>query len=113
MSKPKDASKQRWKIDHDPEARPLGCNGRYGKSGWERHRRNGTEVCEACRESQRHYQREAARGQRYPRVLYPCGTHQAAERHRKNGEPVDFPCRLAYAAYNTENSRKRRARIAG
>jgi hypothetical protein len=110
MTAAKDPSKQRWNLDHDPEARPLGCNGKYGQSGLERHYRHKTEPCEACRESSRHYQRELRRGQRYPRILWPCGTWQAAERHRTKGEPVDWPCAQAYRDYNTEKARERRAR---
>ena len=91
----KDASKQRWNLDHDPEARPLGCNGRYGKSGVNLHRYHKTPYCDACKASARHYEREVRRGQKYPRVLRPCGTRAAAERHRNKGEELCWPCKIA------------------
>lgn len=104
----KDASKQRWNLDHNPEARPLGCNGLYGKSGENLHRHHGTAVCDACRESARHYEREVRRGQKYPRVLKPCGTRAAAERHRANGEEVCYRCKVAESEHQASRDRKRR-----
>lgn len=101
---------QRWDLTHDPEAKPLGCNGKYGRSGMERHRYHGEEICEPCRESGRHYDRERRRGQKYPRTLYPCGTYQAAARHKRKGEEVDYPCKVAYAERNTRDTRAKRAR---
>lgn len=86
-----------WDLSHDPEARPLGCNGRYGKSGINKHYHHKTDPCEACRESARHYERELRRGQKYPRRLQPCGTRAAALRHRYAGEDVCFPCQVAEA----------------
>ena len=100
----------RWKKDHDPEAKPLGCNGRYGTSGAAKHRYRKEEVCDACKASARHYQRERARGQLYPRVLYPCGTRPAALRHRSRGEPLCFPCKVAEAADQAERKAKRQRR---
>lgn len=101
------------RVDHDPEARPIGCNGRYGSSGAEKHLYHGEPVCDDCGESRRHYQRERRRGQKYPRYLYPCGTRQAAQRHRRAGmtsKDMDLPCRLAEAAYTAESKVKRKAR---
>ena len=103
----------RWKLDHDPEALPLGCNGLYGKSGYNKHKYHGTEPCEACKESKRHYERERDRGQNYPRKLKPCGTPAAAKRHRYNKEPLDIACRLAEQRERNEiRDRKRRAKLA-
>lgn len=107
----KDPNKQHWNLDHDPEARPLGCNGRYGKSGYNWHKYHKTEPCEACRDSLRHYERELARGQNYPRQLKPCGTRAAAQRHRARGEEPCLPCKLAETAEISERSRVRRAKI--
>lgn len=91
-----------WRLDHDPSARPLGCNGKYGVSGVQRHRKAGTEHCTPCRESAAHYRREARRGGIKPRKPQPCGTPAAAHRHRAKGEPVDFACHVAEANYRTK-----------
>ena len=84
-----------WDLTHNPMVRPLGCNGRYGKSGADTHRRHGQKVCARCRKSQNHYQREVHRGGIKPRPLKPCGTNAAAERHRINGEELCFACKVA------------------
>ena len=84
-------------TDHDPTARPLGCNGKYGSSGTQAHTRAGTAVCGACRASYNHYQRERRRGQGKPRIAQPCGTPAAADLHKRRGETLDFACRLALA----------------
>lgn len=55
-----------WDRAHNPEARPLGCNGKYGSSGRGRHKYYGTPVCDACKASDNHYCRELRRGQTYP-----------------------------------------------
>jgi hypothetical protein len=91
-----------WRRDHNPAARPLACNGRYGKSGAERHRREGTTPCRRCKASAAHWAREKRRGGLRPRKLAPCGTPAAANRHRRLGEPVDFACLVAEANYRTE-----------
>ena len=94
---------QRWKLDHNPDARPLGCNGRYGGSGRKKHFRNGTPTCQACRESNAHYQREHRRGQPTPRPKpQPCGTMAAAHRHRQRGEKPCLPCYTAEAKYHAD-----------
>jgi len=97
-----------WDLEHDPEARPLGCNGRYGKSGAAAHYARGEPRCDDCAASQRHYEKEWRRGQRYPRVLKQCGTVAAAKRHQGNNEPMDFDC--SEAIYKYEKARKARAR---
>jgi len=88
-----------WDRTHNPEARPLGCNGKYGTGGAKAHRRRGEPVCDACRASEAHYGREYRRGQGTRRLKYGCGTWQRHEQHRRKGEPIDLPCRLAYNAY--------------
>lgn len=98
-----------WRKDHDPAAKPLACNGKYGASGSQRHRYHGEKPCEKCRESEAHMRREARRGQRHPKVLYPCGTWQAAKRHQKRGEEIDYPCKLARAKYERELRAEKRA----
>lgn len=98
-----------WNLTHNPMARPLGCNGKYGRSGAAAHTRRGTAICQKCRDSRSHYRRELARGQPNPRVLKPCGTKAAACRHRAKGEPLDFACRLAEAEEALERTRKKRA----
>lgn len=97
-----------WKKDHDPEARPLGCNGKYGDSGRKLHQRQGTKACQACRDSANHAERERARGQNTPRILRPCGTPAAVTRHRRRGEPLDFDCALAETKMH--NAKRARAR---
>lgn len=84
---------------HDPLARPLGCNGKYGQSAYKMHRRAGTEPCKRDLVSQAHYKREFHRGNGKPRRLKPCGTWAAASRHRRNNEPLDFACSVAEAQY--------------
>lgn len=88
-----------WRLDHDPEARPLGCNGAYGVSGARRHKRRGESACRACLDSAAHYLREYRRGQPKPRVLKPCGTWGAAQRHRVKGERLDMACVEAESVY--------------
>lgn len=99
-----------WNFEHDPEARPIGCNGRYGRSGESKHLHHGEKACEDCLASRRHYERERRRGQKYPRALRPCGTKAAAERHRNNGEEIDLACRLAEADSSARAREKRRQR---
>jgi len=95
---------QRWRLDHDPENRPLGCNGRYGGSGRKKHFRAGTPTCDACKASNAHYQREFRRGQPNPRPKpQPCGTNAAAHRHREAGEKPCLPCYNAEAKYHKQN----------
>ena len=101
----------RWDLDHDPDDRPLGCNGRYGKSGAAGHYYRGEPRCDACAASQRHYEKERARGQLYPRVLKPCGTVAAAKRHQGNNEPMDFEC--SNAIYEYEKARREKRKRSG
>lgn len=96
------ASKPRWRLDHDPFARPLGCNGKYGVSGVQRHAADGTETCKFCRETYNHYKREQRRGGIKPRTPKPCGTYAAVDRHQRRGEPLDFACRVARARYQAK-----------
>jgi len=91
-----------WRKDHDPFARPLGCNGKYGVSGVQRHTKAGTEPCKKCRESYAHYRREARRGGIKPRTPKPCGTYAAAQRHKAKKEPLCFKCKVAETNYRTE-----------
>lgn len=95
--------------DHDPDARPLGCNGKYGESGLQQHKRAGTEPCDACRESYRHNRRELRSGRIKPRTPAPCGTYPAAARHAHKGEPLDFACRIARAQYRAELKQRKDA----
>jgi hypothetical protein len=100
----------RWKLDHDPEQRPLGCNGRYGGSGRKMHFRNGTPTCDRCKASNAHYQREHRRGQPNPRPKpQPCGTMAAAHRHREAGEKPCLDCYTAEAKYHADLRAKKRA----
>lgn len=89
----------RWDLTHNPEARPLGCNGKYGGSGVKVHTRRGTEICERCRVSMRHYRREKRRGQHLARRRKPCGTHAGYRRHERAKEPICFKCRVAETEY--------------
>ena len=92
-----------WRLDHDPEQRPLGCNGRYGDSGRKAHRRKGEDICGLCREAANHVVRERRRGQPNPRPLSPCGTPAAARRHRLHGQKPCLPCYNAEAKYHKQN----------
>jgi len=91
-----------WRLDHNPESRPIGCNNAYGTSGATRHRRRGEQACQKCLDSAAHYLREYRRGQPKPRALKPCGTWAAAQRHRVKGERLDMACVEAEAAYKAE-----------
>ena len=82
-------------MDHNPTARPLGCNGKYGNSGARAHLRRGEKVCRRCANSRNHYAREHRRKAIKPRALKPCGTNAAAERHRAKGEELCLPCKVA------------------
>lgn len=93
---------------HNPLARPLGCNGKYGNSGGSAHRRRGEAPCRKCRTSQAHYKREHRRGALRPRRLKPCGTWAAAARHRARNEPLDFACSVAEANYQQERRTKKK-----
>lgn len=98
-----------WHLSHDPFDRPLGCNGKYGASGLQVHRRKGEKPCDACNASNNHARRELRRGQPLPRPHHPCGTRPAAARHRANGEPLDLACKLAEGKYNNDIKRKAKA----
>lgn len=91
-----------WDLSHDPFTRPLGCNGRYGPAGFNRHRYRGEKACAACKASAAHYRREYRRKAIKPRKLQPCGTVAAAARHRAKGEELCFPCRVAVARKRQE-----------
>lgn len=108
----KHPEQQRWHLDHDPDARPLGCNGKYGQSGLQRHYRRGEKVCDDCRVSNNHYAREKHRGQLLPRRLKPCGTAAAARRHRKRGEPVCYACRVGESNERTAYYQKTSGKLA-
>ena len=100
----------RWDLTHDPEARPLGCDGKYGGSGRKKHQRNRTPNCDQCRASNNHYQREFRRGQPKPRpVPQPCGTMAAAHRHREAGEKPCLECYGAEAKYHQQLRATKRA----
>lgn len=102
-----------WKKDHDPEARPLGCNGKYGASGTQAHKRKGQKACARCRKSEAHYQREYRRGAFKRKPLKPCGTPAAGHRHRARGEEIDLACRVALAREQQElRDRRKREREA-
>lgn len=98
-----------WDTSHDPDARPLGCNGAYGTSGAKAHRRKGQATCDQCRASEAHYARELRRGQGLPRPLHPCGTPAAYKRHKERGEPIDFACRVGRSRYTASNRARRAA----
>jgi hypothetical protein len=98
-------SQQRWDLNHKPGRRPLGCNGKYGQSGYKAHKRKAQKVCPRCRSSLNHWRREKARGGIKPTLPQPCGTHAAYERHRAaglRGAEIDLACRVAEANYRAE-----------
>jgi hypothetical protein len=100
-----------WDWSHDPEKRPLGCNGRYGNTGAARHYRKGTKACKKCLRSTAHYQRERRRGQLLGgRKLQPCGTNAAAMRHKRAGEELCYPCKLARAEYHAAHPSNKNAK---
>lgn len=98
-----------WRLDHDPFARPLGCNAKYGVSGTQRHQKAATPPCRRCLDSSAHYRRERRRGGLKPRTPQPCGTPAAAHRHRANNEPPCFKCRVAEARYRARLRNKQLA----
>ena len=98
----------RWKLSHDPEANPLGCNGKPGKSGYNKHKNAGTKVCRKCRAAFNWWQRERRRKGNVRRILRPCGTYAAYARHKRRNEPVDLACAIAGADYAAERRRIRK-----
>lgn len=91
-----------WKMTHNPDYLPKGCNGKYGASGAAAHRKASEPVCSYCKRSEAHYRRERRRGAFRPRKLEPCGTYPASRRHRDKGEELCFPCKVAEANYRAE-----------
>jgi hypothetical protein len=98
-----------WRLDHDPENRPLGCNGKYGDSGRKVHRRRGEDICDKCRQSANHVVRERRRGSPNPQRINPCGTPAAARRHRLHGEKPCLDCYTAEAQYHADLRAKKTA----
>jgi len=97
-----------WDFSHNPGARPLGCNGKYGDSGYKKHKRAGEDACGRCLKSKAHNLRERRRGAgRIPRPLHPCGTPAAARGHYRHNEPLDLACKVAHTNYQTELNRKK------
>lgn len=101
-----------WRLNHNPFYLPVGCNGKYGKSGYAKHVRDKTRICGACKRSANHYRRELKRGQPKPRKLQPCGTYAAAHRHLQAGEKLDFPCKVAYSEYRQKMYQQSISKIA-
>lgn len=96
-------SKLRWRLDHNPFEQPLGCNGKPGRSGANRHRHIGEKPCRTCKDAENHWVREKRRGgTKKGRKVHPCGTYGAAQRHEVNKEPLDFACRVARSKYQAE-----------
>lgn len=96
-----------WDLSHDPLTIPLGCTGKPGDAGRNRHKRRGEPVCGLCRLASNHANRERRRGAPNPRRLRPCGTNAAAARHRKRGERLDVPCQVAEAKCNAERRNRK------
>jgi hypothetical protein len=100
-----------WDYTHDPDARPTGCNGKYGKSGAQRHRREGEDPCPRCprcHASAAHYMREYRRGALMNVKPGGCGTYGGTAMHKAKGEPTCFKCRVAEAAYRAELREKQK-----
>lgn len=91
-----------WRLNHNPQLRILGCNGKPGDSGRKAHQRRKEPACRRCKNASNHAKRERNRGQPHPRHLHPCGTPAAARRHRTNNEPLDIPCQLAEAQHHAD-----------
>lgn len=96
---------------------PLDCRGRYGRGGAAWHLRQGTPVCEACKESRNHARRRAKAGlppltgpdyAMKESLRAPCGTVAAYRRHLRLGEIACDPC----VAANTQDMRERRREAA-
>lgn len=90
---------------HTANLQPCGTMAAY-----QRHKRDGEEPCQPCREAKRiaskEYQRKArALNQVKPRELKPHGTLAAANRHTKKHEPLCDPCREVVR----EKAKQRRA----
>ena len=93
------------------------------ESGFHRHKREGTEVCEPCLEARRAANRRAQK-RKYerrqktegitPRKLKPCGTTAAARRHHRKGEDLCDLCREAHRKDMRElNETRKRLRAEG
>lgn len=73
--------------------------------GARRHRRDGEEVCEPCREAWNRYAAEKRGGGftgRRNRPVAVCGTYPGHSAHVKRGEAPCDPCKRALNAYQRE-----------
>lgn len=71
-----------------------------------RHWRLGEELCDACREADRQYQRDRRGGG--PFRPAPCGTLGGYRKHRRNGEQACAECKAANAKAMREYLAQRR-----
>jgi hypothetical protein len=85
----------------------LGCNSKFGESGYHKHRRAGEVPCRKCLDSRSQWYR-FRKPPRSERQRYLCGTMRAVWQHRKAKETLDDACRLEQNRYDRE--RKRRIR---
>ena len=85
----------------------LGCNGKFGESGYNKHRRNGTTRCFKCRASRSQWLR-FKKPPKAPRPRHECGTMRAVWQHRERRETLDAACKATENKYDRE--RKRRLR---
>jgi len=92
----------------------LGCNGKFGESGYNKHRRAGTVPCRKCLDSRAQwYQHKKPIREVIPVNRAECGTIRAAWQHKRRRETLDEPCREAIRAYDREQKRKQKQRKRG
>lgn len=80
------------------------------RSGYERHRRQGEDACDACRAANAEGKRRRLYAPKDPETLPPIdhGTHTGARRHRYRGERPCPDCAAAYRVWSNERKRRRR-----
>lgn len=87
----------------------LGCNGKFGESGYNKHRRAGTIACRKCLNSRNQWYRfKKPPRQPGPKQRAVCGTMRAVWQHLRHKETMDEACKLAHNTYDRERKRQQR-----
>jgi len=85
----------------------LGCNGKFGESGYQKHRRAGTVPCRRCLDSRNQWYR-FKKPPRVTRGRAECGTMRAVWQHRRFKETLDPACKDTVNAYDRDRKRRQR-----
>jgi hypothetical protein len=106
VAKPKPKPKAKAKAAPKTASAPRRTVPCGAPSGYKRHRRENTPVCDQCRDARRAYERDLAAKQRAAnpkphkeRAHGDCGTLAGARYHRRHKQPVCPPCNQAENTY--------------